>query len=97
MTDEALRAFRGITVLGFDVVRSSHGFFPNFLAEVTEEDVVEEAVARQLKAFSISEIEAESPGVSRDWVRLVLRRLRDEGKIRLIGRGRGAKWVRVEQ
>lgn len=39
MTDEALRAFRGITVLGFDVVRSSYGFFPHFLIEVTEEDV----------------------------------------------------------
>ncbi len=39
MTDEALRAFRGITVLGFDVVRSSYGFFPHFLVEVTEEDV----------------------------------------------------------
>jgi len=39
MTDEALRAFRGITVLGFDVVRSSYGFFPNFLVEVTEDDV----------------------------------------------------------
>ncbi len=40
MTNEALRAFRGITVLGFDVVRSSHGFFPHFLVEVTEVDVV---------------------------------------------------------
>lgn len=39
MTDEALRAFRGITVLGFDVVRSSYGFFPHFLVEVAEEDV----------------------------------------------------------
>lgn len=39
MTDEALRAFRGITVLGFDVVRSSYGFFPHFLVQVTEEDV----------------------------------------------------------
>jgi N-acetylglucosamine malate deacetylase 1 len=39
MTDEALRAFRGITVLGFDVVRSSYGFFPSFLVEVSEEDV----------------------------------------------------------
>ncbi len=39
MTDEALRAFRGITVLGFDVVRSSNGFFPHFLVEVTEADV----------------------------------------------------------
>jgi len=39
MTDEALRAFRGITVLGFDVVRYSYGFFPHFLAEVSEESV----------------------------------------------------------
>ncbi|HLA88279.1 MAG TPA: PIG-L family deacetylase [Anaerolineales bacterium] len=39
MTDESLRAFRGITVLGYDVVRSSYGFFPHFLVEVTEEDV----------------------------------------------------------
>ena len=39
MTDEALRAFRGITVLGFDVVRSSYGFFPHFLVEVNEENV----------------------------------------------------------
>ncbi len=38
MTDEALRAFRGITVLGFDVVRSSYGFFPHFLVEVSEEN-----------------------------------------------------------
>ncbi len=39
VTEEALRAFRGTTVLGFDVIRSSYGFFPNFLIEVTEEDV----------------------------------------------------------
>ena len=39
MTDEALRAYRGITVLGFDVIRSSYGFFPHFLAEVDEADV----------------------------------------------------------
>ena len=39
VTQEALRAYRGITVLGFDVVRSSHGFFPNYFVEGTEEDV----------------------------------------------------------
>ena len=39
MTEEALRAFRGITLLGFDVVRSSYGFFPHFLVEVNEADV----------------------------------------------------------
>ena len=39
VTDEALRAYRGTTVLGFDVIRSSFGFFPSFLVEVSESDV----------------------------------------------------------
>ena len=39
VTQEALRAFRGISVFGFDVIRSSHGFFPTFLVEVQPEDV----------------------------------------------------------
>lgn len=38
-TEEVLRSFRGTTVLGYDVLRSSYGFFPNFLAEVEEADV----------------------------------------------------------
>ncbi len=37
--EEALRTFRGTTVLGFDVLRSSFGFFPNFLVEVDEADL----------------------------------------------------------
>jgi len=39
VTEETLRAFRGTTVLGFDVIRSSYGFFPNFLVEVSETEV----------------------------------------------------------
>ncbi|MEW6029566.1 MAG: PIG-L deacetylase family protein [Chloroflexota bacterium] len=39
VTEEALRAYRGITVLGYDVVRSSYDFFPHFLVEVTKGDV----------------------------------------------------------
>jgi N-acetylglucosamine malate deacetylase 1 len=39
VTQEALRAYRGLTLLGFDVVRSSYNFFPHFLVEVTAEDV----------------------------------------------------------
>ena len=45
VTGEALRAYRGITVLGFDVVRSSHGFFPNFFVAVSEEDVQKKLAA----------------------------------------------------
>lgn len=39
ITEEALRAFRGNTLLGFDVLRSSYGFFPHFLVEVSENSV----------------------------------------------------------
>jgi LmbE family N-acetylglucosaminyl deacetylase len=42
---EAVRAFRGTTVLGFDVLRSSYGFFPNFLVEVNENDVEKKILA----------------------------------------------------
>ena len=45
VTGEALRAFRGTTVMGFDVIRSSYGFFPSFLVEVTEEDVEKKIAA----------------------------------------------------
>jgi len=45
VTDEALRAFRGVTVLGYDVVRSSYGFFPSFLVEVNEADVEKKIAA----------------------------------------------------
>jgi len=49
ITEEALRAFRGTTLLGFDVLRSSYGFFPDFLVEVSEEGV--KTKIRALKAY----------------------------------------------
>lgn len=52
ITEEALRAFRGTTVLGFDVLRSSYGFFPNFLVEVSEADVdCKIAALREYKTY----------------------------------------------
>ncbi len=49
ITQEALRAFRGTTLLGFDVLRSSYGFFPDFLVEVSEDGVKRKI--RALKAY----------------------------------------------
>jgi Uncharacterized proteins, LmbE homologs len=39
MTSEALRAFRGTTLLGYEILRSSHGFVPELLVEVSSENV----------------------------------------------------------
>jgi len=51
------------------------------------------AVLARSQPFAISEIEAECAGVSRDMVRHVLRKMKDEGLIEPRGRGRGAKWI----
>jgi LmbE family N-acetylglucosaminyl deacetylase len=53
VTEEVLRAFRGTTVLGYDVTRSSYGFFPHFLVEVTEKDVERKIAAlSQYKTYN---------------------------------------------
>jgi Fic family protein len=50
------------------------------------------AVARRVGAFGIADIERDAPGVSRDMVRHVLRQMREEGRVKVEGVGRGAKW-----
>lgn len=51
------------------------------------------AVKRKHGSFSISDIEQDCPGISRDMIRRVLRQLRDKGDIQAIGKGRSAKWI----
>lgn len=55
-------------------------------------DRVRAEIMKRRLPFSISEIEAACPGVSRDMVRLVLRAMKAEGLIESTGKGRGAKW-----
>lgn len=56
---------------------------------------VELAVRRKIAPFSISDIERECPGISRDLIRKVMRKMRDAGEIRSTGLGRGAKWIKT--
>lgn len=55
------------------------------------------AVARRSQSFAISEIENECADVSRDMVRHVLRQLPEEGRLEVVGRGRGARWRRLDE
>jgi CRP-like cAMP-binding protein len=54
-----------------------------------------EILKRQLP-FSISEIEEACPGISRDMVRVILRTMKAEGLIAPTGKGRTAKWIKLE-
>ena len=67
------------------------------LGRGAKSEQVREAVGRRLGPFSISDIEPDCPGVSRDMVRLVLRSMKAEGLIASTGKGRGAKWIGLTQ
>lgn len=57
---------------------------------------VRAAVERMLKPFSLAELQIECPGVSLPTIKRELQAMRDEGRVMLQGRGRGAKWTRLE-
>jgi Fic family protein len=54
--------------------------------------LIEQAVDRLPSAFGISDLERACPSVSRDMIRVVLNRLRKEGKLACRGTGRNALW-----
>jgi Fic family protein len=60
----------------------------------SKSEQVREVVLTRQTPFSISEVEADCPGVSRETVRNVLREMSREGLIASTGKGRSAKWVR---
>jgi Fic family protein len=58
-------------------------------------ELIRLAVNRKMASFSINDIESDCPGISRDMIRQVLRKMRDEGFIMVSSSGRGAMWQRT--
>ena len=58
-------------------------------------EFVRSAVNRRMSPFSITDVESDCPGISRDMIRQVLRKMRDEGSITVSSGGRGAMWQRT--
>ena len=54
--------------------------------------LVIEVIGHFPKEFGITDVERACPTVGRDMIRVVLNRLREEGKLICNGTGRGAKW-----
>lgn len=54
--------------------------------------LVQQAIGAAVTSFTLAEIEAACPGVSRDMVRKVLKDLQAQGTIECKGRGPGARW-----
>ena len=60
-------------------------------------ELVEYALREMLSPFGIADVERLCPNVSRDMIRLVMNRWREEGRLKILGKGRDAKWSRVDE
>lgn len=58
-------------------------------------ELVRQTILAQVEPFVLGELAAQVPVASRQLIKKVLAQLKSEGKIRLIGRGRGARWQRT--
>lgn len=86
-----LRCFWGVILRAYKEFEDRVGKIRTSKGSKTQQIV--NLINRKITPFSISDLERELPGISRDMIRLVLRQLRDKQKISPIGKGRGAKWV----
>lgn len=60
----------------------------------TKTELVETAINSASGEFTLSDLERSCPGVSREMIRKILRRLQESGEIECKGRGPGARWVK---
>jgi len=82
------------------IFKGGYKEFESRLSKVAEPkgakaDLVRAAVNRHAGPFRLSDIEQDCPGVSRDWIRALLRDMKKERLLRSIGHGAGARWERI--
>lgn len=58
--------------------------------------IVEAAISKQLGEFSISDIEQECPNVSRVMIKKIFSQMSNAKKIKCLGKGKSATWIRME-
>lgn len=56
-------------------------------------DLVRRVVLEQAGEFTLSDLAAEAPSVSPQLIKKVLNEMKRKGQVRLVGRGRGARWT----
>ena len=60
-------------------------------------EIVHAAIQRQEVPFRITDLQRACPGVSLDWIRQVLKTLREAEQVECLGRGQNAQWQKTEK
>ena len=83
------------------VVKAAYDEFSERVGELREgrgmkTQMVLQAVDQTIGDFSVSELHQKCPSVGWDMLRHVLRNEREAGRLEVVGRGRGARWRKME-
>jgi hypothetical protein len=82
------------------ILKEAYREFEERAGEITsppgaKAELVRDAVERMEGEFRITDLERACPGVGRDWIRKVLRRMKEAGQVDTTGRGVGSRWYRL--
>jgi hypothetical protein len=61
-------------------------------ARPAKSDLVKQTVLAQVEEFTLGDLRTQLPSVSPQLIKKILAELKEQRKIRLAGRGRGARW-----
>ncbi|MBI4777146.1 MAG: Fic family protein [Deltaproteobacteria bacterium] len=61
-------------------------------ARPAKSDLVERTVLAQVEQFTLGDLAAQLPSASTQLIKKILAKLKKQGNVRLVGRGRGARW-----
>ena len=59
-------------------------------------ELVRETITGMDGGFSLSEVRAQLPSVSEQLIKKVLQQMKTDGRLKLTGRGRGARWEKID-
>jgi Fic family protein len=81
------------------ILKTAYAEFESRLGQVAaprgaKTELVGEAIRRQRTDFRLVDIERACPGVGREWIRVILARLKEEGQVTCRGKGPAARWRR---
>ena len=87
-----LNYYWGVLIRAYKELQERVGTIRTGKGSKTEQ--VRLVVGRKTMPFSISDIESDCAGISRDMVRVVLRQMRSEGLLTSTGRGPASRWLK---
>ena len=94
---DTMQLHRFILELMLESYKSLHELLRNYAfdQQTNKSDYIENTINRLEEVFTKEEIRAQHPTISESTINRTLKRLRDEKKIRPLGKGRSAKWMKL--